>query len=680
MQAKIVNVNGYRKFEINGEIFGTTMFRSFCPSQKSISDAYNAGIKLMNIFPSGMISSINSPYSEFGEFWLGEGVYDFNVLRRQIDLFIENAPDTYLSILLQFDTRDWYLKDHPKATYSFTSITDMAGDLQWREAGKRMLKDVLDFLDREYNDRFYAIYIASGGTCEWLQRDNPDNTSVLKKEAFKRWKNDESAILCGSAQAAKASHGILRSDSEDKDALDFWRFNNEIIAEAICYFAAEAKKLRPNLLVGTFFGYFFYSPSNFLKRCHSAFSKVVQCPDIDMLFSPASYSFRLLSSVSASQLPIDSVSVNNKIYYHEIDNTTFAANDNLFAQVLQSYAHKRHSSVYETIQYMRREVALMMSKRQSFWWFDMFGGWYDNKELLNEIKNLDKAYAKLSEHEATSASEIAFIVDGASVAHYRAESAFHLEHVHLMREVAGRIGAPVDCYEVRDILSSDFNASQYKLYIFTNLIAPVADISEKIREIRKNGASAIFMHAAGAVKDGCLNYENIQSLCGINIKEDTECSPYIVFNNDLFCGKAPDICGLLQKCNTANTAPFLVADVSSASPIGYDLLRRDHIRAAIKKRSTAFDAWFASAPIPVEILRELAQTAGVFIYQENDLPIYANSRMLAVFAHKAGEYSINLPSHVNKLTGLFAEETYENISNNLKISFAENECKCFLIN
>jgi hypothetical protein len=387
-----------------------------------------------------------------------------------------------------------------------------------------------------------------------------------------------------------------------------------------------------------------------------------------------------LFGIGASQLPIDSVTINNKIYYHEIDNTTYVSNDNLFAQVLQSYAHKRHSSVYETINYMRREVALMMSKRQNFWWFDMFGGWYDNKEILDEITNLDRAYKKLSEYESTSTSEIAFILDGDSVAHYKAESAFHLEHVHLMREIAGKIGAPVDCYEVRDILNCDFPTSQYKLYIFTNLIAPAYDVCEKIKEIRKTGASAIFMHAAGAVKDGNLNYENIVEFCGIKVEEDTESSPYIVYNNDLYCGNPPDINGVLQKCNTASTAPYLFANDKDATNIGYDLLRRDHVRAAIKNRGNAFDAWFASAPIPVNILRQLAQTAGVFIYQVNDLPIYANSRMIAVFAHKAGEYTLNLPSHVNKLTGLFAEETYKNLHGNTKINFADNECKCFLIN
>lgn len=54
--------------------------------------------------------------------------------------------------------------------------------------------------------------------------------------------------------------------------------------------------------------------------------------------------------------------------------------------------------------------------------------------------------------------------------------------------------------------------------------------------------------------------------------------------------------------------------------------------------------------------------------------------MIAVFAYKKGKYSIKLPSHIKRLTGLFTKESYENMNDSIEIDFVDNECKCFLVN
>ncbi len=314
MEARIRNVCGYPRIEINGKLTNNTLYRSFRPTAENIRRFYDRGVKLFNVFPSGVISALGVPYSQFGEFWIGDGKYDFDVLRRQIDLFCENAPDAYFSLMIQFDCRDWYIKSHEDAVNSFESISDMAGDREWREAGKKMLADVIDFINREYPERFYAIHLAAGGTCEWLQRTDPQNLSPLKARAYRKWKGDDSASLCTFKEAMTSSKGYLFDPEKDEKALDFWRFHSEIISDTICEFAQEAKRLAPNLLTGVFFGYFYYAPAYFGKKGHSDFRRVVECPYIDMIFSPASYSFRTTASVSASQSPVDSVTFRKKLF------------------------------------------------------------------------------------------------------------------------------------------------------------------------------------------------------------------------------------------------------------------------------------------------------------------------------------------------------------------------------
>ena len=98
MEAKIVKVNGALKIDIDGEIFEPISFKSFRPTIENISDFRRAGVRLFSMLSSGINCSPDIPYSLFGESWVGVGEYDFDVIDRQIDLFIQAAPDGYFML------------------------------------------------------------------------------------------------------------------------------------------------------------------------------------------------------------------------------------------------------------------------------------------------------------------------------------------------------------------------------------------------------------------------------------------------------------------------------------------------------------------------------------------------------------------------------------------------------
>ena len=99
MNARLVYDNGIPQIEINGTKISSVSFRSFWPRPDTTANMYNGGVRLMSIYPSGILCTLDVPYSQFGEYWLGEGVYDWDVLRAQIDQFLSNAPDAYLSLI-----------------------------------------------------------------------------------------------------------------------------------------------------------------------------------------------------------------------------------------------------------------------------------------------------------------------------------------------------------------------------------------------------------------------------------------------------------------------------------------------------------------------------------------------------------------------------------------------------
>ena len=98
MTSQIVRKNGVNHIAVNGEIIDSLAFKSFRPTKNNVSDFYKAGVRLFHVYCSGLPSGLKIPYSLYGETWFGEGDYRFENLDKQMDFFIENAPEAYLFV------------------------------------------------------------------------------------------------------------------------------------------------------------------------------------------------------------------------------------------------------------------------------------------------------------------------------------------------------------------------------------------------------------------------------------------------------------------------------------------------------------------------------------------------------------------------------------------------------
>ena len=112
MKVKVTRQNGALKVDIDGKLYTPLSFKSFRPNPKNVSEFYRAGVRLFSVLSSGVTSALGVPYSLYGESWVGDGKYDFAPVDRQMDMFIENAPEAYFAPMIQLDTRNWYLKEH----------------------------------------------------------------------------------------------------------------------------------------------------------------------------------------------------------------------------------------------------------------------------------------------------------------------------------------------------------------------------------------------------------------------------------------------------------------------------------------------------------------------------------------------------------------------------------------
>ncbi|MEG0767256.1 MAG: hypothetical protein RR482_06025, partial [Clostridia bacterium] len=328
-------------------------------------------------------------------------------------------------------------------------------------------------------------------------------------------------------------------------------------------------------------------------------------------------------STSGPMIPLDSLVLHDKLYFHEIDNTTYLANGNPYAQVLQVSAHRRLKDLYQTTMYARREAAMVMSKGLGHWWFDMFSGWYDAPEMMRELVAIREASARMASAEVRQIGEVAVLVDGPS--HYYCAGLDTLldQQVFAQVESLHRMGCPVDFYSAQDLLDPRFPKARYKLYLFPNLFAPTQALREAVAELRAQGACLVFQYAAGAI--GADGFD-VAQMCALTQMELTETQDDIGWT--VVDAGALNDSGMTRIYGVGQPAlrPSLICTDAQAEGYGRDLLTKA-MHLAVKPRTKGYDAWSLAGALPSFVLRGLARRAGVFLFETEDLPLFANSRM-----------------------------------------------------
>ena len=677
MKAEVIEKNGTFYISVNGTLLEPNVqFRSFRPRPNVIRDMAKAGVRIMNVFPSGIKCLMGEPYSQFGEFWLGDGVYDFDVIRAQVDQIIENAPDAYISLMMQVDTREWFLREHPECRYSFDHLSEAESYAPWIDAVNRCIRDILAFMDREYPEKVIAVYVCAGATCEWANRV-PMLYDPVKEKAFQAWCGDETRRLPVDAELEPGEHGILL-DNRSQNAIDYWHFLSELNAKTISTFARTVKAYNPGLLVGLF-GAYIVAHMEYVgeKAQNGLVTLLYDNPDIDLVFSPASYFMRGMDNVGGSQVCMSSIHLHHKLYYHEIDETTFLVNDNPFAQKLQEGYHGRQESLEESIMYLRRDTAIPWSELGTYWWFDMFGGWFDHPTMMAEIKKMNDAQTRLYSKPVCGTGEAAYFVDEESIFHCSRHNILHWlsEQPQLMQ--TGRMGCKVDCFAANDLLYKDFDPDRYRLFIFPDMVAPTEKLRKVIAELRARGACILFVYAPGILSpEGDFDPAGMEALTGIRLKVSTEklgktvARPgrWVDGGKDVIFGGEMDKAGVVVVSDEDDKYVFARGEDSGEG------------QYVVKPRpGGGFDAWVAQGVVPYQLLKALAREAGCFIWQEDGLPVYTNSRMLGIYSHEPGQYAVRVPWTEGELVEMYTDERHPiRAGESITLSFGKNEMKCFL--
>lgn len=461
VSAQVQTIGGVPTMVVNGKPTAGCAYISYLTDRARYADFAAAGYRLYS-FPAFFATRTINEKSGLPP--LADGIFEDGIHPERFDAEVEKilaaCPDAM--ILPRINTtlpRAWD-RVHPEemcdGKVGSEPCVCFSSDL-WAEEVKRLTALLIGHVQNSpYAAHIVGYQLAGGQTEEWMPFDFAGSVGPRAREKFESY--------------------------PDKSEAGWWRFLSETVASRIDEFAAYVKKLtQGRVLVGAFYGYTFELPGR--KYAHHALQKITESPSVDFVCSPVSYRHRNdIAYDGANMTALDSVKLHGKLYFAENDTRTERSRpiNDLPNYNLPVWCGPEHA-VSEEI--LKMHFARALVHGHAFWWFDMWGGWYDG----TAYRSLMKRFANIAEHSLTKdrrdVSPVAVFTDE------RAYDAIDDDRGRLcstVRDVLGRMGVPYAVY-----LTSDFDAVQAK-YPLMILIQPVeTEDSQHIKDVRQKGLAVV---------------------------------------------------------------------------------------------------------------------------------------------------------------------------------------------
>ncbi len=486
-----------------------TCYRSFWPELDMTAKFGAMGINTRCFFAANAINSAGFEYCKYPVIWQGIKKYDFSAYDRQVDDLVAANPKARFLCMIDLNTPYWLTR---KFAYdSFDAITHAASDPQWIKLTTQWMLDFIDYSERKYGDRIDAYILSGGGTSEWYEYDR-GKSSRVKNTAWRAWCKANGCsfgadVPAETSLAKAAFENVIYDPATEADKIQYWRFHNGVIADAILHFAAAARPgIARNKEIGVFFGYYMVSDTKLVSFGHLDFERVFASPDIDFVISPGTYQDRMIGGGSGPQLVLGTAQRYGKRYLHEIDHRTHTAGGG-----------KAWKNQAEDEAGLKREAAFALVNHTSLWWFDMWGGWFREpatQRLVGQLQQVSDAYVNDS---SPSVAEVLLVADPQS-AYYVNEKMPHASAMaHGFRDKLNRTGAPFDTCSFDDLAVMDM--ARYKVVCFPATVLLTAEREAMLRErVLKEGRTVVWCYAPGICDGKTLDAARVKRWAGCEFK------------------------------------------------------------------------------------------------------------------------------------------------------------------
>ena len=462
IHSEIKDCGGVPTLYINGKPHAAAAYMTYLEKFNKYGDFAAAGYKFFSVpvLFSGRWISITNGLTPFKK-----GIFDvkdapdFSLFDESVEKILEACPDAYIIPRVNISMPVWWEKENPDELNIKDGVPRRESfySQKWCDDASRLLREFTQYTNScRYAPHIVGYQIAGGNTEEWFHFDMNGGFGECAKPAFrafleKYYPETEYKDLPDLTLLNKKDNYF-----NDEYLSRYIEFANFKVAEAVSRFARIVKEeTGGRIAVGTFYGYTL-EVTNPLQGNH-ALNYILKDKNIDFICSPNSYIGVRSPDLDWTEMyPADSVRLHGKMCFQECDIRTHLTQPLSRKDpstdphgLLEAPVWQPRGSKYQAVNEIRKSFARQLIKGNALWWFDMWGGWYADSDIMNEMAEFKSIYEQsIKDTDRKSKAEIAVFVDESA---YRYLTDCSLRSIfHSQRSELGLMGTPYDIYDVCD--------------------------------------------------------------------------------------------------------------------------------------------------------------------------------------------------------------------------------------
>lgn len=501
--SKISTVNGKPRLFIDGECADSAAYITYFTEREKYADFRAAGYTLYSVCAYFTSLPINEQ-SGFTPARIGcfdtEGAPDYREIDADMHDLLAKVPDAKVFLRVYVSMPRWWVESHPTEVCP-TQDTPCGRELLYSDAflsdGAELLRAFIRHIrSSDYAPAVIGYQISGGGTQEWFHHDRMGALCENALPYFRRYMEQNHPGVAADALPPRYKHGEPASGMTDF----FLEFDNRTVAHTVEHFCRVAKEcVEFRQIVGAFYGYSVEVTEP--DTGTHALADLIDSPYVDFIDSPVSYTGdRALGIDWVSMCAENSLENHGKLYFVEADVRTHLSlypDECRPGHFRQPYRHaiwKGGPTEELAVCQIRKAFAKLLTHSGAFWWFDMWGGWYDCDALMREM-----AHYRALLHTAPLGEEIprgkaAFFLDERGARRLGGADTLRAKLIEL-----GNLGVPYDLYVTEDFgkVYRDYAAVAFlpgtdpadaakKAELCRAAHVTVADVSKPIAAVRED--------------------------------------------------------------------------------------------------------------------------------------------------------------------------------------------------
>ena len=713
---------GLPQLFIDGSPHNGMVFTTYDQVRSEYQEFADVGVDLFSfvISPTGLAYHNIVRKPETFDLWVEPDRFDFENFDERIDRVLSANPDAKIFPRLSLCAPTWWIRTNPQEIGLGTNKDGKTVQLQdggrkgpswasekWRQDTLMALRRLLEHVEASgYADNIVGWHVVSGTTEEWMiwgsNGDLWGDISEPSQQRFRQWLRQryrtdaalqkawaDGQVTLGTAQIASRAQredamlGSLRDPRKEQPAIDSLLYFSDLVVETIDLFCGEIRRLtQGQKMIGVFYGYIlqFEGGTRLQNAGHLALGKLLRSPNVDFLSAPSSYRFRDYggSGTPHYMAPHGSIKLHDKLWFSENDlRNSITPRMARFTEA----KYRRWGSAGDIdgdIVQQEKELAHSMTTGAAQWWFDVGSIDHSDPKLLARYAEFVSQASEVLQKNRGSVDEVAFVVDDKSSVYFKVGEPFTAALASLTFPALHRIGAPVGHYLLNDISS----LSNHKLFIFANTLAPSSAERAALDALKGDKRILLFQYGAGLYEEGHLSLDAMHAFTGIQMKVINEPMQMVLTLGDhpalpkSLRGERITAYTNRDQKRICSVSPVLVPDDPQATVLGY---LPDGSPGLVVKAFADWVAVYSAVPINNrELLRWLAEKAGVHLYIDTPDLLWANEEMVSICVDEAGPRSICLaqPAAVEEL---YSGQRLSDAGDSVVIDFEADETQVLLL-